>query len=157
MNTPDDRGFLKAAEREWARQEEALRRERAGEPEPRGSAEPAVAEYRLIARALRHPPMEALPDDFASQVATLAQAAAEADDRLERLLQRGLTGLLALAAAVVTAMYGQAWWPAIASAVPVASGEGGAWIATAVVGAGLMGWAGRYVERLAARGPAVGA
>lgn len=147
MNTPNDPRFLEAAEREWALQEEALRRERLRAPAEQEDAR--TAEYRLIARALRHPPMEALPADFAAQVAARAQAAADADDRLERLLQRGLLGVMAFAALVVAGMYGASWWPAFAQVLPSVSGDNVAWIATTAVGVGLTWWSGRVVERIA--------
>ncbi|HZH42631.1 MAG TPA: hypothetical protein VEY50_00885 [Lysobacter sp.] len=144
MNTPNDR-FPMSAEREWQAQEHALRCERAGAP--LGAENARVGAYRLIARALRHPPLEPLPADFAAQVAARAQAAAEADDRLERLLQQLLSGGLLLAAAVVVATYGAQWLPAFTALLPAPGGDAGAWLALGAAGVALSWLGNRALER----------
>ena len=90
------------AQREWDAQESALRAERTG-----GRAGDAgVAEYRLIARALRAPPLDAVPSDFAAR--TAARALREqrvANETVEIWLERGLVALLLLAGAAALIAY----------------------------------------------------
>jgi hypothetical protein len=95
-------------EHEWQLQERALREERAGAPAPE---ERNLAAYREIAHALRQPPAEGLPLDFAARVAALAQVrAAVPDTRLEQWLVHALLALLAGAGAFEFLKYGgQAW------------------------------------------------
>jgi hypothetical protein len=91
-------------QREWDAQESAMRAERAGSA-PGGDSE--AEQYRLIARALRTPPMGAIPLDFAAQ--TAARAAREArlaNETVEIWLGRGLVALLLLASAVAIRVYG---------------------------------------------------
>jgi hypothetical protein len=91
-------------QREWDAQEAALRAERAGSTAA-GNAD--VAQYRLIARALRTPQLDAIPRDFA--VETAARALREqriADETVEVWLVRGLVALLLLAGAVAIRVYG---------------------------------------------------
>ena len=92
-------------EREWQLQERARRAERAGAADDGGDAR--AAEYRLLARVLRDPPLAPLPEDFARQAAALAERAA--DDALERRLLR--FGLSAAAAVIVAgiAVVGSQW------------------------------------------------
>jgi hypothetical protein len=89
-------------QREWNAQESALRAERAG-----GSGSGAgVAEYRVIARALRTPPLDPLPADFAAQ--TAARALREqriASETVEVWLERGLVALLLLGGAAALLAY----------------------------------------------------
>jgi hypothetical protein len=80
--------------REWNAQEGALRAERAGGRH--GDA--GVAEYRLVARVLRAPPLDPLPSDFAAR--TAARALHEqrlANESVEIWLERGLVALLLVA------------------------------------------------------------
>jgi hypothetical protein len=90
------------AQREWDAQENALRAERTGGR----SGDAGVAEYRLIARALRTPPLDALPSDFAAR--TAARALREqrvANETVEIWLERGLVALLLLAGAAAVFAY----------------------------------------------------
>jgi len=88
-------------QREWDVQERALRAERAGEPSTAG-----VAEYRLIARALRTPPLDPLPSDFAARTAALALREQRiANETVEIWLERGLVALLLLAGAAALLVY----------------------------------------------------
>jgi hypothetical protein len=66
MSTRDFDG--EREQREWEAQDRAPREERTGARHVR------AAQYRLVARALRHPPPAAVPSDFASRVAAEACA-----------------------------------------------------------------------------------
>jgi hypothetical protein len=91
-------------QREWDAQESAMRAERAGSALVGGAG---VEQYRLIARALRTPPIDAIPLDFAAQ--TAARAAREArlaSEAVEIWLGRGLVALLLVAGAVAIRVYG---------------------------------------------------
>ena len=91
-------------QREWDAQEGALRAERAGSSAG-GDAE--VAQYRVIARALRPPQLDAIPRDFAAQTAARALRDARlANESVEVWLSRGLIALLLLAGAVALRVYG---------------------------------------------------
>lgn len=91
-------------QREWDAQEAALRAERAGST---AAGDADVAQYRLIAHALRAPQIDAIPRDFAAE--TAARALREqriANETLEVWLGRGLVALLVLAGAVAIRVYG---------------------------------------------------
>ena len=91
-------------QREWDAQESAMRAERTGSA-PAGDV--GVEQYRLIARALRTPPIDAIPLDFAAR--TAARAAREArlaNEAVEIWLGRGLVALLLIAGAVAVRVYG---------------------------------------------------
>ena len=91
-------------QREWNAQESALRAERAGSS---AGGDADVAQYRVIARALRTPQLDAIPRDFA--VETAARALREArltSESVEVWLSRGLVALLLLAGAVALRVYG---------------------------------------------------
>lgn len=91
-------------QREWDAQETAVRAERAGSTAA-GDAE--FAQYRLIARALRTPQIDAIPRDFAAE--TAARALREqriANETLEVWLGRCLVALLVLVGAVAIRAYG---------------------------------------------------
>ena len=91
-------------QREWDAQESALRAERAGSV-ANGDAE--VAQYRVIARALRTPQLDAIPRDFAAETAARALREARlASETVEVWLGRGLIALLLLAGAVALRVYG---------------------------------------------------
>ena len=91
-------------QREWDAQESALRAERAGTS---GGGDAEVAQYRLIARALRTPQLDAIPRDFAAQTAARALRDARlANESVEVWLSRGLIALLLLAGAVALRVYG---------------------------------------------------
>jgi hypothetical protein len=107
-------------QREWSAQESALRAERAG-----GFGSGAgVAEYRLIARALRMPPLDPLPGDFAAQ--TAARALREqriANETVEIWLERGLVALLLVGGAAVLLAYRDSL-PALSFSVPAGATVG---------------------------------
>ena len=111
------RDFDEREQREWDAQERALRAERS---EERASGDPAVAQYRLVARALRTPPLDALPSDFAVRTAARAERQARiADERVEQWIERALVALLLLVGAVALLVYGrEVSLPAIPFAVP---------------------------------------
>jgi len=114
-----DKGFEQRAfeeravdEREWQAQERARLEARIGGT----SDDPLVARYRKVSQALRAPLPDALPDDFAAQMARMAQAGVaapmhveEPDSPFERDLTRVLVGLFGVAAVVFAAMFGKAW------------------------------------------------
>jgi hypothetical protein len=121
MNTPGRSGPAGADrfvdEREWRAQERAIAEERRGE-DP-AALDARVAQYRLIARALRHPPLDPVPFDFAARLAAgVGAPPRSAEERFERLLLRGLLALLALSGTAVTALYGADWISAAAVALP---------------------------------------
>ena len=91
-------------QREWNAQEHAMRAERAGSS---AEGDTEFEQYRLIARELRTPQLDAIPRDFAAQ--TAARALREeriANETLEVWLMRGLFALLVLAGAVALRVYG---------------------------------------------------
>jgi hypothetical protein len=90
-------------QREWDAQESATRAERAGSAAAGG---PDAAQYRLIARALRTPQLDAIPTDFAAETAARALREARiANETVEVWLERGLVALLLLAGAVALRVY----------------------------------------------------
>ena len=105
--------LLPIDEREWQAQERALQEERLH----LSGGDPRLASYRRIARVLRQPLPHALPADFARQLAARF-GRAPLDTRVEQGLLRGLLLLLALSAAVVVALYGQAWLPPLLAVLP---------------------------------------
>ena len=91
-------------QREWDAQESALRAERAGSV---AGDDVDVAQYRVIARALRTPQFDAIPRDFAAEMAARALRDARlANESFEVWLGRGLVALLLLAGAVALRVYG---------------------------------------------------
>jgi hypothetical protein len=120
MNQPTDQ----FDEREWRLQERALREERlhAGD-----AGDPEIAAYRRIVRALREPLPDALPADFATDVArsaaqgVAAQSAAlpaRGEGAVERWLVRGLVVAFAVSALYTVANDGGAWLRASLSLLP---------------------------------------
>lgn len=94
-------------QREWDVQERALHDERTG---ARAKGDANVAQYRLIARALRSPQMAPLPTDFAARtVARVAVESRAASERVEVWLERGLIALLLLAGGVALAVFNGEW------------------------------------------------
>jgi hypothetical protein len=88
-----ERNFADEREqREWEAQEDALRAERV---RANGSGDAAVAQYRLVARALRAPALDPLPRDFAAE--TAARVERLASEHVEVWLERALVALLLLA------------------------------------------------------------
>lgn len=131
-----------AAAREWALQERARERERNGAPMD-ADEEPRLAQYRLLSRALRAPPMEPIPYGFAEQVARRAAAAADAGDRVERWLQQLLLGGLVLAGVAMAAAGAASWWPSLASIAHHLPAGSATWGALAGAGCALTwGWSG---------------
>ena len=107
------------SEREWLRQEHAMRRERL-HLDPAGD-DARSRRYRLLARALRTPPPEALPADFAQRMSALVSAPAQGRTpamRLENVLTATLASVLVLAAVAATIIYGAAWWPSFQALLP---------------------------------------
>ncbi|BFI94874.1 MAG: hypothetical protein RSP_03840 [Rhodanobacter sp.] len=109
-----------AHEREWQAQERALQAERLGLDPSSGDAR--LRRYRALTRVLREPMPDALPADFARQMAVRVGAAPArqpaAESRLEWALTATLIALLAVSAAVVTLLYGNAWLPAFRQLLP---------------------------------------
>lgn len=107
-------------EREWQAQENAMRRERL-QLDPAGD-DARSRRYRLLARALREPLPDALPADFARQMAARVAACparrAASGTGFEFTLMLLLAIALAVAAVAVTAMYGDAWLPSFATILP---------------------------------------
>jgi len=142
MNTPDDRSpadrndpptgrngwrSLDALrlEAEWQAQEHAAEQERRGVPlDP---ADPRLAEYRLIARALRAPAMEPVPYDLAAQIVRHVEGTPAAGELLERWLLRVLGVVFAVATIAAIATYGAQWMPAFTSLWPTLTPQSADW------------------------------
>jgi hypothetical protein len=102
---------------EWDTQESALRAERAGAAGTGDSAD--VAQYRLIARALRTPPLGSLPSDFAARVAARVEVSSRgANESVELWLERGLVALLVSAGAAALIVYNGDWLRELSFSVP---------------------------------------
>jgi hypothetical protein len=97
-----ERDFDEREQREWAAQERALRAERSGE---RSQGDPTVAQYRLIARALRDPPLAPLPSDFAVRTAARVAGAHALSEQVDVWLGRALLALLLLAGVAAVIVY----------------------------------------------------
>jgi len=97
-----ERDFDEREQREWQAQERALRAERARE---RSQGDPAVAQYRLIARALRDPPLAPLPSDFAVRTAARVAGTHAVSERVDVWLGRALLALLLLAGVAAVLVY----------------------------------------------------
>jgi len=90
-------------QREWDAQESALRAERA---KAGAGGDAAVAQYRLVARALRAPELDPIPSDFAARTAARAEREARiASERVEIWLERGLVALLLVAGMAALLFY----------------------------------------------------
>jgi hypothetical protein len=119
-----------AHEREWLAQERAMRRERL-QLDPAGD-DARSQRYRLLARTLREPLPDALPVDFAQQLArrvaaTPARGAASGTS-FEAGLMLTLAIALAVAAVAVVAMYGSAWLPSFISILPTPHASATRWL-----------------------------
>ncbi|MBU8977556.1 hypothetical protein JI752_015500 [Lysobacter sp. MMG2] len=141
MNTPDDRkptpddppgersGWrsldVLRLEAEWQAQERALEQERRGVPLDR--ADSRLAEYRLIARALRAPAMEPVPYDLTAQIVRHVEGTPAVGELLERWLLRALTAAFVLAALSAMVAYGAQWTPAFADLWPQLSPASADW------------------------------
>ncbi|MGO1070252.1 hypothetical protein [Lysobacter sp. CA199] len=97
--------------REWQLQERAQRDERAGAP--MAEADPRLAQYRLLTRALRAPVMEPIPYGFAEQIARRVEAAAVGNDRVERYLQQLLLGVLVVLGVGMAWSTAASWLPSV--------------------------------------------
>ncbi len=131
-----------ASEREWLAQERAMRRERL-QLDPAGD-DARGQRYRLLARALREPPADGLPADFAEQLAArvAASAARAADTGFERVLTLALGLSLLLGAIVVILLYGSTWLPPILAILPTPQPSAARWLlafATCIGGSWLLG------------------
>jgi hypothetical protein len=85
------------AKREWDAQERAVREERAGARQGDRTAarsSPHVGIYRLVVRALKQPPLDPIPTDFAALTAARIEAESGTADFVETWLERGLVVLL---------------------------------------------------------------
>jgi hypothetical protein len=90
-------------QREWDAQERAVRAERLG---AEAGDDATVAQYRLIARALRDPPLDPQPRDFAARTAAQIEVRSRiANERVEVWFERTLVTLLVLAGAAVVLAY----------------------------------------------------
>ncbi len=131
MNTtPNDHDRFEREAKEWLAQERARDEERRGLP--MDADDRAVAEYRLIARALRTPAMEPLPMDLAAQIVHHVKAAQTMGERVERWLLNILGFVLAAAAAAAVVMYGSSWLPAFTGLLPDLPGQTWGWAALLV-------------------------
>ncbi len=129
MNTtPDNRKPNDSAamrEAEWQAQERAVEQERRGLP--LDDADPRLAEYRLIARALRNPAMEPMPFDLTARIVRHVEASVALSERAERWLLRILGGVFALAALVAVVVYGAQWTPSFSALWPSMSTQSADW------------------------------
>lgn len=112
-------------EREWLVQERAMRRERLHLDAAGDDAR--TRRYRLLARALRQPPPDGLPADFAQRVASRV-AAEPVTFRVESLLMTTLSIALGVAALVVVDVYGSEWLPSFSAVLPAPHGQAGEWL-----------------------------
>jgi hypothetical protein len=115
-----------AQEREWLAQESAMRRERL-HLDPAGD-DARSRRYRLVARALSEPLPQDLPADFAACVAARAAAPPMPSPRFESVLTSVLLGTLAIAAGVVTLIYGSAWLPWFDTVLPTLHTQANCWL-----------------------------
>lgn len=120
MNDPSQHDQPSWVQREWAAQERARQEEHLALDA--SASDPLVRRYRLAAHALRQPLPDALPPDFATQVAgSLLHARQDANEtRLEQIMLIGLCGLLGIVALVILTSYAGAWLPAMRAALPAA-------------------------------------
>lgn len=99
---------------EWQAQEQALQRERAqAARDDRDNAQ--VRSYRVVMRALKQPPPDLLPGNFAEQMAARAERDTVAPARLENGLLAALMTALIGGSIVLTVLDGRDWLHAIAS------------------------------------------
>jgi acetyl esterase/lipase len=119
-----------AHEREWLAQERAMQRERL-QLDPAGD-DARSRRYRLLARALREPLPDALPADFAQQLATRVAATparqAAPGRSFESTLTLALATALAVAAGVMVAIHGGAWLPSFVTLLPAPHAPATRWL-----------------------------
>ncbi len=119
--------FNRRQQLEWEAQERALREERACNDV---IADSRIAQYRMIARALRQPMPDFLPVDFAKDLAARVDHA-PLDTRLERWLMWLLAGAMMVSGIVAMLMYGAGWWQAVVSSLPDTSATTINWLCAA--------------------------
>jgi hypothetical protein len=128
-------------EREWEAQERARRDEGLGLDPVQGDG--SVRLYRLVARALRQPPEDALPEDFARQVAArVGGSPVESPPvtrRVESVLLAVLVSILVICAGVILAGGESSWVPAIRAALLVRDSTDIRWL-LAFVGCVGLSW-----------------
>lgn len=108
-------------QREWEVQERAASEERSGAA---STGDRNVDAYRLVARALRAPPLAPLPSDFAARTAARARALRATNERVEVWLERGLMALLLLAGAAALIIYNRDWLRELELSVPEGAAMG---------------------------------
>ena len=92
-----------------------MRAERAGAR----AGDSDVAQYRLVARALRSPPLAPIPSDFAARVAASVERSSRgANESVEMWLERGLVALLLLAGVAALIVYNGDWLRELSFSVP---------------------------------------
>ena len=128
---------------EWEMQERALREEQVGANS--GGDEPIVQEYRFLARALRTPPLDPIPHDFAVQTASLIESRHVTADRFEAYVQTVLVVLLAVLGAVPVVAFGVQWRSGLLQAWATPAGAASLnWIALTAAciafSIGIQGW-----------------
>jgi hypothetical protein len=104
-----------AEEREWLIQERAAEAGRLGAQPGDATSTP----YDAIARALRQPPNESLPTDFAHHVAEHARRRASANMYLELVLSWTLCGVLMAMLAGLVMHFGTDWLKLAQSTLPL--------------------------------------
>jgi hypothetical protein len=154
MNDPNERAE-DVQRREWQVQERARKEERHGaEPSDDvnsasdsrtkdglaygGTAKDGLAKYRLIARALRQPPIGSLSESFAAETAAQIEAMNSAiSDSVEIWLQRALLTLLLVTGTATAVIFGGEWLTALVSRVFALGhsgpGKAGDWIVAVAV------------------------
>lgn len=116
-----------AREHEWQAQERARDAERLNR-DPAGD-DARVRRYRLLARTLREPMPDALPADFARQMAAqVAVAPAATGMRFESTLASVLAAVLLVAGGVVLAIYDNTWQPAFRDLLPASGTPATGWL-----------------------------
>lgn len=131
-------------EREWQLQERALHEERAGAT---SGDDPALADYRRVARALRTPLPPDLPADFAVRVAARAEQRRRLQSRVEDVLTQLLLAALGIAGGIVAVQSGGTWLQDATALLPrQALGLGLPWGLAIVACLGLS-WSMEHVRR----------
>lgn len=119
-----------ALEREWLAQEAATRRERL-QLAPAGD-DVRSRRYRMIARGLRQPLAESLPEDFARQLAARAGAVRSSETpssaSLESRLMLALTSTFVIAVVAIIVIYGSTWLPSFTALLPNPQAPGTRWL-----------------------------
>jgi hypothetical protein len=139
-----------ASEREWEIQESARQAERRGldsTPE-----QGRVGRYRFIARALRTPLADSLPEDFATQVSARVTASRDKSvstgTHFETVLLIILASLLVISAGRVFANLGHSWMEAIGAPLSTLGTTNIGWPLAFFICIGLswLMWQGQYLR-----------